>query len=532
MTLRPPHAVDVARILVSEQIADSGLDQLRADGHEVDVQLDLTPDTLLDAIVGAAALIIRSSTQVTPEVLAVADQLQVVGRAGIGLDNVDVEAATKRGVMVVNAPQSNILSAAEHTMALLLAQARNVPQAHAALVAGRWERSKWNGVELADKTLGIIGLGRIGKLVAERAQAFGMEIIAYDPFVNDDRATQLRIEMVDLDTLIAQSDFLTLHVAKTPETIGLVNAELLAKAKPNLRVINVARGGIVNEADLAAAINAGQVAGAAIDVFDTEPCTDSPLFGISSVVVTPHLGASTVEAQDKAGVTIAEQVGLALAGDFVPFAVNVDASAVSETVRPYLALAEELGALFALVSDEMPATIDIEFRGEIGGYDTKLAVLSMVKGLLGQISDEPVSYVNALDVAADRGLEIRSIATSTSKDYVNVVSIRGGNRSLSGTLTGMSNEHRLVEVDDHSVDVRPSRHMLLVRNDDTPGMIGVVGDALGRAGINVSAMHLGQTAEGVAALMVIAVDRPVPAEVLNALLEQPNIESVRAISRQ
>jgi D-3-phosphoglycerate dehydrogenase len=333
----------MARVLVTEEIAEGGLDRLRAAGHTVDVQVGLSPDELLAALPGAHALIIRSATQVTAEALAAGSDLVVVGRAGIGLDNVDVEAATARGVMVVNAPQSNVLSAAEHTMALLLSQARNVPQANAALKDGRWERSKWEGVELADKTLGIVGLGRIGKLVAQRALAFGMKLVAYDPFVAPDRARQLSVELVDLDELVARSDFVTLHLAKTKETVGLIDAELLAKAKPTLRVINVARGGIVDEADLADAIRSGTIAGAALDVFAEEPTTESPLFALDQVVVTPHLGASTREAQDKAGDTIADMVQLALAGDFVPFAVNVSAAEANETLRPFLPLAERLG---------------------------------------------------------------------------------------------------------------------------------------------------------------------------------------------
>ena len=324
----------MARILVTEEIAEGGLDRLRAAGHTVDVQLDLSG--LAGHLPGAQALIIRSATQVTAEVLDAAGDLMVVGRAGIGLDNVDVEAATRRGVMVVNAPQSNIISAAEHTMALLLSQARNVPQAHAALTAGRWERSRWEGVELADKTLAIIGLGRIGKLVADRAKAFGMKLVAYDPFVSAERASKMGVELLALDQVVAEADFLTVHLPKTRDTTNLINRDLLLKAKPSLRVINVARGGIVNEADLAEAVRDGVIAGAALDVFDREPTTSSALFDLDSVVVTPHLGASTREAQDKAGDTIADMVLLALAGEFVPFAVNVNAAEANETLRPYL----------------------------------------------------------------------------------------------------------------------------------------------------------------------------------------------------
>src|SRR4051795_503194 len=356
-----------SRVLVSEPLAERGLETMRSAGLDVDVQVGLTPEQLLDAIRGAHALVIRSATQVTAEVLDAGSELVVVGRAGIGLDNVDVAEATRRGVMVVNAPQSNILSAAEHTLALLLAQARNVPQAHAALVAGRWERSRWEGVELSDKVLGIIGLGRIGKLVAQRANAFGMRLIAYDPFVSPERARQIGVDLVDLDRLVETADFVTIHVAKTKETAGLIGKELLAKAKPGIRIINVARGGIVDEAALAEAIASGHVGGAALDVFAEEPTTDSPLFALPQVVVTPHLGASTREAQDKAGDTIAEQVGLALAGEFVPFAVNVSAAEASETVRPFLPLVERLGRIYVALNEGSPPQVEIEYQGELAG---------------------------------------------------------------------------------------------------------------------------------------------------------------------
>jgi D-3-phosphoglycerate dehydrogenase len=519
----------MSRILVTEKIAESGLDKLRAAGHEVDVQLDLTADGLLEAIRGAHALIIRSATTVSADVVAAGVGLVVVGRAGIGLDNVDVDAATRHGVMVVNAPMSNSVSAAEHTMALMLAQARNVPQAHSALSAGRWERAQWTGVELAEKTLGIIGLGRIGKLVGERAQAFGMRIIAYDPFVSADRARKINVELMDLDQLAAESDFVTVHVAKTPETIGMVGAGFLAKAKPGIRVINVARGGIVDEAALADAIRSGHVAGAGIDVFSEEPCTTSPLFGLPSAVVTPHLGASTHEAQDKAGVTIAEQVALALDGELVPFAVNVTASDVTETVRPFLPLAEQLGALFAGLSPTLPSQLDIEFAGEIGGYDNKITELAVVKGLLRAIGDQPVSDVNAHNVAKDRGLKVRSITTTSTSDYVNLITIRGGDHSLAGTLGGLKSEARIVLVDDHVVDLPPTEHMLVVRNDDRPGVIGRVGTVLGEGGVNIADMNVGRSPDDVGALMVISTSESVPVEVANRLESADGVASVAVV---
>ncbi len=426
----------MGRVLVTEKLAQPGLDLMAAAGHEVDVQLGLSPEELVAAIDGAHALVIRSATTVTAEVLAAGTDLIVVGRAGIGLDNVDVAAATERGVMVVNAPQSNILSAAEQAMALLLAQARNIPQAHAALVAGKWERSKWEGVELHGKTLGVVGLGRVGALVAQRALAFGMRLVAYDPFVSADRAKHMGVELMDLEQLMGESDFVTVHLPKNKETLGLIGKDMLAKAKPGLRIINTARGGIVDEEALAEAIRDGQVQGAGLDVFAKEPTTESPLFELPSVVVAPHLGASTAEAQDKAGVTIAEQVILALAGDFVPFAVNVDATDVSETVRPFMGLAEQLGRILACLEDGLPDALEIEYQGGLAGSGTGILTLSILKGLFAEGTAEPVSYVNAPQLAAERGLEVRETSTVTAHDFVNLITLRGGGHSVAGTLAG------------------------------------------------------------------------------------------------
>jgi len=519
----------MARILVTEEIADRGLALLRGAGHEVDVRLGLTPEQLLDAVPGAHALIIRSATQVTAEVLAVASDLVVIGRAGIGLDNVDVAAATARGVMVVNAPQSNIISAAEHTMALLLAQARNVPQAHAALTDGRWERSRWEGVELADKTLGIVGLGRIGKLVAQRALAFGMRLVAYDPYVSPERARQMSVEVMPLDRVVAEADFLTVHLPKTPETVGLIGRDVLMKAKPELRIINVARGGIVDEEALYEAIRDGRIAGAALDVFSKEPMTASPLFGLDAVVVTPHLGASTREAQDKAGDTIAEMVQLALDGDFVPFAVNVSAAEASETVRPFLPLAERLGRLFASLCEGVPSPLEITYEGQIGGYDTRILTLSVLRGVFGGVSDEPVTYVNAPQLAKEHGVDVRETSTSTSVDYVNLITLRGGDHALAGTLTGRRGESRIVMVDDHATDMPPAANMLVVRNDDRPGMIGLVGTVLGDAGVNIADMDVGRSPVPGSALMVLATTEPVPADVLGRIRGAAGIISVHPL---
>ncbi|MGH9227371.1 MAG: phosphoglycerate dehydrogenase [Acidimicrobiales bacterium] len=519
----------MARILVTEKISNGGLKHLRDAGHVVDVRLGLAPGELVDVIPGAAALIIRSATQVTREVLDAGTDLVVVGRAGIGLDNVDVEAATQRGVMVVNAPQSNVLSAAEHTMALLLAQARNIPQAHRALSEGRWERSKWEGVELADKTLGIVGLGRIGKLVAQRALAFGMRLVAYDPFVSAERARQLSVELLPLERLVQVADFVTLHVAKTPDTAGLIGKDLLALAKPGIRIVNVARGGIVDEAALAEAIRAGRVAGAALDVFAAEPTTESSLFGLPQVVVTPHLGASTREAQDKAGDTIADQVALALHDEFVPFAVNVSAAEASETVRPFLPLAERLGELYSGLAERVPEVLEVEYAGQLADYDTRILTLSVLKGVFGRVTDEPVSYVNAPRIAGERGVEVRDTSTATAHDYVNLVTIRGGDHSIAGTLVGLRGAPRIVMLDGHTIDLPPAKNMLVVRNDDRPGMIAFVAGVLADAGVNIDDMHLGRSDRGEAAVQVIATDVAVPSEVQDAIRAGDGVVSVHGL---
>ena len=538
----------MARILVTEEIAESGLQRLLEAGHAVDVQLGLSRSELLAAAEGAEALIIRSATTVDSELLAAAERLLVVGRAGIGLDNVDLDAATARGVMVVNAPESNVISAAEHTMALLLAQARNVPQAHAALVDGRWERSKWEGVELADKTLGIVGLGRIGKLVADRARGFGMRLVAFDPYVSAERARLGGVELMALEQVVAEADFLTIHLPKTAETAGLIGRELLLKAKPGLRIVNVARGGIVDETALAEALGDGTVAGAALDVFATEPTTDSPLFGIDSVVVTPHLGASTREAQDKAGDTIADMVQLALAGEFVPFAVNLAVAEAHDSLRPFLPLAERLGGLFgSLVGAglggaqesaglggaqrfRLPPTIEVCVEGEIGAHDTRIVGLAVLKGLFSRVSSDPVTYVNAPQRARDHGIDLREVSSTTSEDYVNLVSVSGGGHSISGTLHWRRNEQRIVMVDGHTFDVPPVDHMVMITNDDRPGVIGTVGTLLGDAGVNIADMDVGRSDTSGQAVMLIAPTSVVDPDVLEALRAAPGIVNVVALN--
>jgi D-3-phosphoglycerate dehydrogenase len=519
------------RVLVAEPLAARGIEAMRAAGFEVDERPGLSPEDLLDAVKGAHALVIRSATQVTADVLEAGSDLVVVGRAGIGLDNVDIAEATRRGVMVVNAPQSNILSAAEHTLALLLAQARNVPQANADLRGGKWNRSKWEGVELHGKTLGIVGLGRVGVLVAQRANAFGMRLLAFDPFVSPDRARQIGVGLAPtIEDLFASCDFVSIHATKTPQTIGLVNATVLAHAKPGLRLINAGRGGIVDEAALADAVRDGRLGGAAIDTFTTEPTTESPLFELDAVVVTPHLGASTAEAQDKAGATIAEQVVLALRGDFVPFAVNVAASEASETVRPFLPLAERLGRLFSGLVGGATESVEVTYEGEIADYDCRVLTLSVLKGMLSGVVDEPVSFVNAPQIAEQRGIVVRETTSSDARDYVNLISVRGSDGAhVAGTLFGKQETPRIVGIDDHSVDLPPSRHILIVHNDDRYGMIGQVTSALAEAQINISDFHVGRSPSGEAALMAIATDAPIASALVERIAAMPGIQLARAI---
>jgi len=524
----------MARILVTEKLAEGGLAAMREAGHEVDVRLGLSVPELHETVAGAHALIVRSATKVTAEVLEAGRDLVVVGRAGTGIDNVDVAAATRRGVIVANAPRANSVSMAEHTVALLLALARNIPQAHSALKAGRWERSRWQGVELDGRTLGVLGLGGTGSLVAQRGHAFGMRLIAWDPWISADRARQMGVELMEIDELFAQADFVTVHLLKTPESTGLIGDELLAKAKPGLRLINAARGGIVDEEALARAVAAGTVAGAALDVFNSEPgeggALQSPVLDLDEVVITPHLGASTTEAQDKAGVAIAEQVLLALSGEFVPFAVNVSAGEASETVRPYLPLAERLGHIFASLNEGLPATLDIEYEGGLADYDTRILTLSVLKGLFGAMTEEPVSYVNAPQLAKERGLEFRESKAATAHDYVNLITVRGDDHALAGTLFGLRGSPRVVMVDDHDIELPLARHMLMVRNDDRVGVIHAVTGYLTEASINIVDMKVGKSPTGATALMVASTGEPVPADVIAAIRGADGVLDARSVS--
>ncbi|HYZ10471.1 MAG TPA: phosphoglycerate dehydrogenase [Actinomycetota bacterium] len=522
------------RILVTEPLSDRGLDLLREE-HEVDVRTDLAAGGLAGAVPGYDALVVRSQTKVDAEVIEAATNLKVIARAGIGLDNVDVEAATRRGVMVVNAPQSNILSAAEHTVALILALARKVPQADAALRSGRWERERFQGVELHGKTLGIVGLGRVGTMVAQRALAFGMRLIAFDPYVSRERARELSIELMpDLGALLVQADIVTIHLPRTAETEGLIGERELGLMKEGARIVNTARGGIVDEGALVAALRSGRLAGAALDVFSEEPVSEQhPLFGLPNVVVTPHLGAATREAQDKAGAAIAEMVRLALRGEFVPYAVNVAAAEVGEQVRPFLPLAERLGRLLTGLTESPMRRLGVEYVGRIAEADTRVLTLAAVKGALSGVVHEPVSYVNAPTIARERGLEVSERRSPESQDYVNLVVVRAATESgeveVGGTLVGPRNAERLVRVYDFDIDMAPSEHMVFFRYEDRPGVIGAVGTILGEAGINIASMEVGRKEAGGLALMCLTVDSPIPLHVLDRIVAAVGMKSARQL---
>ncbi len=523
------------RVLATEPLSDAGLELLRRD-HEVDVRPELAVEGLAEAIEPYDALIVRSQTKVTDEVLGRAASLRVVGRAGIGLDNVDVEAATRRGIIVVNAPQSNIVSAAEHTMGLLLAQARNIPQAHAALAAGAWERTRFQGIELMGKTLGVIGLGRVGAMVAQRALAFGMRILAYDPYVSKERARTLGIELTpSLEALLVQADIVTIHLPRTAETEGLIGERELRLMKDGARLVNTSRGGIIDERALVSALREGRLAGAAIDVFASEPVSPAhPLLHLDHVVVTPHLGAATQEAQDKAGTAIAEMVALALRGEFVPYAVNIPAAGeIHEEVRPFVPLAEKLGAVLTGIAEGPMRLLEAEYLGRLAEHDTRALTLAALKGALAPVVHEPVSFVNAPVIARDRGLHVSERKSTAARDYVNLLSLRAeteaGEVAVAGTLVGARGGERLVQVYGFDLDMAPARHLAFFLYEDRPGVIGTVGTMLGAAGVNIASMEVGRRDEGGPALMALAVDVPIPAEVLGRIASEVGAARARAL---
>ena len=506
-------------VLIAEELSPAAVAQLESD-FDVRYADGADRSALLAALAEADAVIVRSATRIDAEALAHAPRLRVVARAGVGLDNVDVEAATRAGVMVVNAPTSNIVSAAEHAVGLLLAVARNVPQAAASLRGGQWQRSAFTGVELQGKVAGILGLGRIGVLVAERLASFGMRLIAYDPYVPATRAAQLGVRLASLDELLAEADFITVHLPKNPETVGLIGDRELHRVKPEVRIVNAARGGIVDEHALALALKEGRVAGAGIDVFAAEPATGHPLLDFPAVVATPHLGASTSEAQEKAGTQVARSVRLALAGEFVPDAVNVQGGTVHEDVKPGLPLAEKLGRIFIALAGGMAVRIDVEVRGEISSHDVRVLQLAALKGVFTGVVEDAVTYVNAPLLAAERGVEVSLVTEAESPDWRNLVTLRGimpGGQvvSVSGTLTGRRQQEKLVEVNGFDMEIAPAEHMVFLTYTDRPGVVGTVGQILGSEGINIAGMQVCRDTRGGHALIVLTVDSAIPALVLD-----------------
>ena len=519
-------------VIVAESIAQTGIDALE-EGCDVLDLVGADRNGLLAAMSDASAIIVRSATRVDRELIEAGPNLKVIGRAGIGVDNIDVPAATEHGVLVVNAPNANTISAAEHTMALVLAQARRIPEADRSLREGRWDRAEFQGMELHGKTLGVLGLGKIGTLVAQRASAFGMSIVAYDPYVASDRARRLGVELMALEDVYASADVITVHLPRNAETENLIDSEAIAAMRDGVRIINVARGGIVNEADLAAAVVSGKVGGAAVDVFVTEPATESPLFDVPRITVTPHLGASTREAQDKAGIAVAEAVADAIAGNLVVTAVNLDLGAtVSPEIKPFIRLAEQLGKIFAVQAKGLPQELVVTSKGQLARESVRPIALSALKGALDGSTDEAVSYVNAPLIAAARGVTVREESQADVDDYQSVVRITGVVNDRSRTVAGTFMARKgpaLVGVDGYAIEVPLTDHMLLVRNNDTPGCIGRAGTYLGDLGYNIKDMVVGRTAERTGAMMGIALDQRFDDQHMDGLRALEGIAAARYI---
>ncbi|MFL0361287.1 phosphoglycerate dehydrogenase [Curtobacterium flaccumfaciens] len=520
-------------VLIAEELSPATVDALGPDFEIRNVDGTDRP-ALLAALSDAHAVLVRSATKIDAEAIAAAPSLKVVARAGVGLDNVDIKAATTAGVMVVNAPTSNIISAAELTVGHILSLARHIPAAHASLAAGAWKRSSYTGVELYEKAVGIIGLGRIGALITQRLQAFGVTVIAYDPYVTTARAQQLGVELVSLDDLLRRADFTTIHMPRTPETLGMISDAQFALMKPTAFVVNVARGGLIDEDALHRALTANTIAGAGLDVFVAEPPKDSPLLALPNVVVTPHLGASTDEAQEKAGVSVAKSVRLALGGELVPDAVNVAGGVIDPYVRPGIPLVEKLGQVFTALATSPVTSIDVEVHGELAEYDVSVLKLAALKGVFTDVVSDQVSYVNAPLIAEQRGVSVRLITETDSPEYRNVLTIRGAQSdgpaiSVSGTLTGPKQVEKLVEINGHDVEVPLDRHHVVMEYTDRPGIVAVYGKEFGQAGINIAAMQISREAAGGQALSVLTVDSPVPAEILEHVRSAIDASSLREI---
>jgi D-3-phosphoglycerate dehydrogenase len=519
------------RVLVREPIAEAGVELLR---DRFDVDVDQNGD-LAETIGGYDAIVIRSGTKLTADVLERAERLKVIGRAGVGVDNVDVEAATRRGIVVANAPESTVTSAAEHTIGLLVALARNIPQAHAALKQGRWERSAWGGIELEGKTLGVLGFGRIGQQVARRALGLGMRVTAYDPFVAKERFRELGVERAEsADDVLAAAEFLTLHLPLTAETRGFLSAEAIAKLPDGAHVINAARGELVDEEALAEALRSGKLAAAALDVYSEEPYS-GPLLELDNVVATPHLAASTEEAQDRAGVIVAEQVAAALEGGVVTNAVNIPAIRAEdlELLGPYIPLAAKLGRLAMELAEGRAEQIALSYYGALAGYDTRLLTVAALNGAFQGRSEQPVNYVNAPVIAAERGIEVHEESRRASRDFTNLVRVEvranGHAIRVAGTTLGNENRHWLVSALGFELEMELAPLMVFFRYDDIPGVIGRVGTLFGEAGVNIANMAVSRTHRRGKALMVLSLDNEPSPELVRTVREQ-GFDDARVIS--
>ena len=522
-------------VLIAEELSPATMQALGPD-FEVRHCDGANREELLTALGrGVDAVLIRSATKMDAEAIGAAKGLKVIARAGVGVDNVDIPVATAAGVMVVNAPTSNIVSAAELAIALLMASARFVSPAHAALRAGKWARSKYTGAELFEKTLGIVGFGKIGQLVAARMQSFGMDVVAFDPYLLPARAAQLGVRLVDLDELLRVSDFITIHLPKTKETANLIGEEALKKVKPTVRIINAARGGVLDEAALYAAITEGRVAGAGLDVFATEPCTDSPLFQLDNVVATPHLGASTDEAQERAGIAVAVSVRKALAGELVPDAINVKGGMIHEDIRPSLPLVEKMAQIATIIAGELPASLSVHVKGDISGHDSTILATSALKGALVATGAESVTYVNAPGLAADRGMSSSVTTDPESPEFRSMISLNaalsdGRSIVVDGTLMGIRRVEKIIRVDGFDLDLPPTDHLLFLQYSDRPGIVGSVGNLLGKAGINIAGMQVARKEAGGQALMAITVDSGVGTELVSSIQKETGSELVRAVT--
>ena len=524
-------------VLIAEELSPATLDALGPD-FEIRNCDGANRGELLPALAaGVDAVLIRSATKMDAEAIAAAKGLKVIARAGVGLDNVDIPAATAAGVMVVNAPTSNIVSAAELAIALLLASARHLSPAHAALKNGKWARSKYTGAELFEKTLGVVGFGRIGQLVAHRMQAFGMKVIAYDPYLQPARAAQLGVDLVSLDDLLKNSDFITIHLPKTKETANLIGEEALKKVKPTVRIINAARGGVLDESALHKAISEGRVAGAGLDVFATEPCTDSPLFALDQVVATPHLGASTDEAQERAGIAVAISVRKALSGELVPDAVNVKGGEIHEEIRPSLPLVEKMAQIATSIEGELPVSIELTVSGEVSAHDCSILGTSALKGALLATGMEDVTYVNSPNLAQEKGMNASVTTEAECEDYRSMISMRAafsnGNRvEVDATLMGIRKVEKIVRINKFDIELPPTDHLLFLIYEDKPGVVGAVGNILGAAKINIANMQVARDKAGGEALMALTVDSAIPSDVTSKIAKEIGARVSRSVSLQ